>query len=87
MNCKVRKVLAELKVRPYASLMKTPESMPVEEARKKFADILDGTQHHSQHVEITRRGKRAGVVVPPEWYDSAVDALDSAPAAPAEEEH
>lgn len=67
--------------------MKTPESVPVEEARKKFADILDGTQHHAQHVEITRRGKRAGVVVPPEWYDSAVEALDPGPAAPAEEEH
>lgn len=59
--------------------MKKPESLPVEEARKTFADILDGTQHHSQHVEITRRGKRAGIVVPPEWYDSAVAALEAPP--------
>lgn len=55
--------------------MTKPESLPVEEARKKFADILDGTQFRSTHTEITRRGKAAGVVVPPEWYDEAVEAL------------
>lgn len=55
--------------------MTKPESLPVEEARKKFADILDGTQFRSAHTEITRRGKAAGVVVPPEWYDEAVEAL------------
>jgi len=86
MNCKVRKVLAELKVRLYTRVMKTPESVPVEEARKKFADILDGTQHHSQHVQITRRGKPAGYVVPPEWWERAVEALESAPDHPATEE-
>jgi len=42
---------------PYAYAMKEPESLPVEQARTKFADILDGTQHHSQHFRITRRGK------------------------------
>lgn len=55
--------------------MTKPESLPVEEARKKFADILDGTQFRSTHTEITRRGKAAGVVVPPEWYEQAVKAL------------
>ena len=55
--------------------MTKPESLPVEEARKKFADILDGTQFRSTHTEITRRGKAAGVVVPPEWYERAVEAL------------
>jgi hypothetical protein len=55
--------------------MTKPESLPVEEARKKFADILDGTQFRSTHTEITRRGKAAGVVVPPEWYGEAVEAL------------
>lgn len=55
--------------------MTKPESLPVEEARKKFADILDGTQFRSTHTEITRRGKAAGVVVPPEWYAEAVEAL------------
>lgn len=55
--------------------MTSPESFPVEDARKKFADILDGTQFRNTHTQITRRGKRAGYVVPPEWYDSAVEAL------------
>lgn len=55
--------------------MTKPESLPVEEARKKFADILDGTQFRSAHTEITRRGKAAGVIVPPEWYEQAVEAL------------
>ena len=55
--------------------MTKPESLPVEEARKKFADILDGTQFRSTHAEMTRRGKAAGVVVPPEWYEEAIEAL------------
>lgn len=65
--------------------MTSPESLPVEDARKKFADILDGTQFRSTHTQITRRGKRAGYVVPPEWYDSAVEALGQIHAAAAEE--
>lgn len=60
--------------------MKKPQSLPVEEARKTFADILDGTQFQGAHIEITRRGKAAGVVVPPEWYARAVAALNPAPA-------
>jgi prevent-host-death family protein len=77
--CKVGKVLANLEVWPYKPAdpytpdMKKPESLPVEEARKKFADVLDGTQFRSQHVEITRRGKPAGYVVPPEWYATAIE--------------
>lgn len=59
--------------------MTKPDSLPVEEVRKKIADVLDGTQHYGQHVEITRRGKRAGIVVPPEWYDRAVEALAAPP--------
>lgn len=55
--------------------MTKPDSLPVEEARKKFADLLDGSQFRSTHTEITRRGKPAGYVVPPEWYARAVEAL------------
>jgi prevent-host-death family protein len=57
--------------------MTEPESLPVEEARKKFADILDGTQFRSTHTEITRRGKAAGVVVPPEWYASITEEVEA----------
>ena len=53
--------------------MKKPQSLPVEEARKKFADLLDGTQFQGQHVEITRRGKPAGYVVPPDWWVAATE--------------
>lgn len=55
--------------------MKKPQSIPVEQARKEFADLLDGSQHKGEHVEITRRGKRSGVLVPPDWYDAAIAAL------------
>jgi hypothetical protein len=65
--------------------MTEPESFPVEDARKKFADILDGTQFRNAHAQITRRGKRAGYVVPPEWYDSAIEALAQIHAAATEE--
>jgi prevent-host-death family protein len=55
--------------------MKKPQSVPVEQARKEFADLLDGSQYKGEHSEITRRGKRSGVLVPPDWYDAAVAAL------------
>jgi PHD/YefM family antitoxin component YafN of YafNO toxin-antitoxin module len=55
--------------------MTSPQSLPVEEARKKFADLLDDSQFRSTHTAITRRGKTAGYVVPPEWYARAVEAL------------
>lgn len=55
--------------------MTKPQKVPVEEARKKIADLLDGTQHHDAHFEITRRGKSAGHLSPPSWYAAAVEAL------------
>lgn len=55
--------------------MKKPETIPVERARKEFANILDGTQHKGEFVEITRRGKPAGVVVPPDWFEIAVTTI------------
>jgi prevent-host-death family protein len=55
--------------------MKKPQSVPVEQARKEFADLLDGTQHKGEFVEITRRGRSASVMVPPEWFEVAVAAI------------
>lgn len=60
--------------------MTSPQSLPVEEARKRFADLLDDSQFRSTHTAITRRGKTAGYVVPPEWYERAVEALEGGPA-------
>jgi PHD/YefM family antitoxin component YafN of YafNO toxin-antitoxin module len=62
--------------------MTSPQSLPVEEARKKFADVLDDSQFRSTHTAITRRGKTAGYVVPPEWYARAVEALAQGESAP-----
>lgn len=56
--------------------MTSPQSLPVEEARKRFADLLDDSQFRSTHTAITRRGKTAGIVVPPEWYARAIEALE-----------
>lgn len=50
--------------------MTDPQRYPVETARKKIADILDGTQFRGEHAEITRRDKSAAYLVPPEWYRS-----------------
>lgn len=57
-----------------------PRTLSYAKALVRLSDVLDGTQHHSQHVEITRRGKRAGIIVPPEWYDRAVASLSETPA-------
>jgi hypothetical protein len=55
--------------------MNSLQSLPAEDARKKFADLLDDSQFRSTHTEITRRGKTAGFLVPPEWYARAAEAL------------
>lgn len=55
--------------------MKKPQSLPAEQARKEFADLLDGSQHKGEFTEITRRNKRSGVLVPPDWFDAAIEAL------------
>lgn len=65
--------------------MTSPQSLPVEEARKKFADLLDDSQFRSTHTAITRRGKTAGIVVPPEWYARALEALANERPASSEE--
>lgn len=51
------------------------EPMAVEDARKHFASLLNRTQWQGEHVKITRHGKVAGVLVPPDWYEQVVTAL------------
>jgi prevent-host-death family protein len=53
--------------------MTKPQKLPVEEVRKKIADLLDGSQFRGEHIEITRRGKPAGYLVPPEWWASITE--------------
>lgn len=50
-------------------------SMTQAQARLRLSDVLNTTQFRGQCVEIKRRGKTAGYVVPPEWYDAALEAL------------
>lgn len=45
------------------------------QARSRIADLLDATQFGGKDVAITRRGKVAGIVMSPEGYDAAVEAL------------
>lgn len=56
--------------------MTKPQPFPVEEARKKFAELLNGSQFGGQHTVITRHGKPAGYLVPPDWYATAAAAVD-----------
>lgn len=51
------------------------QSMTQAQARLRFSDVLDVTQFSGGCIEITRRGKRSGILVPPDWYDAAVNAL------------
>lgn len=51
--------------------------MPVQEAREKFAQLLNGTQWQGKHIAITRHGKTAGVLVPPDWYEQAKQAISA----------
>lgn len=51
------------------------ETVKVQEAREQFAQLLNGTQWQGKHIAITRHGKTAGVLVPPDWYERASAAL------------
>jgi hypothetical protein len=51
------------------------QKLTTEEARKQFAELLNGSQFRSEHTEITRHGKVAGVLVPGDWYTQATQAL------------
>lgn len=49
--------------------------MKVQEAREQFAQLLNGTQWQGKHIAITRHGKTAAILVPPDWYEEAQAAL------------
>ncbi|WP_367134488.1 MULTISPECIES: hypothetical protein [Streptomyces] len=46
------------------------------EARLRISDLLNGTQFRGEHAEITRHGKAAGYLVPPDWYVTAAAAVN-----------
>ncbi|MFC8065536.1 type II toxin-antitoxin system Phd/YefM family antitoxin [Streptomyces sp. NPDC057293] len=51
------------------------ETVSVQDAREQFAQLLNGTQWQGKHVAITRHGRTAGVLVPPDWYEQARQAI------------
>lgn len=51
--------------------------VPVQEAREQFSQLLNGTQWQGKHIAITRHGKIAGVLVPPDWYEQAKHAVEN----------
>lgn len=51
------------------------DTLTQSQARLRISDLLDVTQFGGRDVAITRRGKVAGVVMSPENYDAAVEAL------------
>lgn len=53
------------------------DEMRAEDARKNFADLLNGVQWQGEHVTITRHGRPAAVVVPIDWYEGHQEAKDS----------
>lgn len=53
------------------------ETVKVQEAREQFAQLLNGTQWQDKHIAITRHGKTAAVLVPPDWYERAKEALEA----------
>ena len=46
------------------------------EARNRFADLIDEAQ--TQAVVIERRGKRAAVMLSPDYYEQLLEALEDA---------
>jgi prevent-host-death family protein len=63
------------------------DEMAIEEARRRFADLVNAALWRDEHVVITRHGKRAAVLVSPEWYERARTALgEASEASPASEE-
>ena len=57
------------------------EEVKAEDARKAWAALLNGAQWQGQNTTITRSGKRAAVLVSPEWYDQAVALMAESPGA------
>lgn len=60
---------------------KTTDHFPISsvttqsEALARLSDVLNKVQFRGEAVSITRRSKRSGVLVPPDWYDMAVAAI------------
>ena len=59
----------------YAGLMAADKQVQSGEARRDFSSLLDEVEHHGVHVTVLRYTTPAAIIVPPDWYARAVQAL------------
>lgn len=52
------------------------EEKPTQQAREEFAGLLNDVQHRGKFVRITRSGRTAGFLVPPE-FEAQILALEA----------
>ena len=55
--------------------MEEDETVPSDEVRRRFRELLDSVQHHGDHVTVLRYRKPAAVIVPIDWYEQAKSLL------------
>jgi prevent-host-death family protein len=53
------------------------ETVGVQQARDNLRDHIDAAVQDGQVTVITRHGKRVAVLVPDEWYQRALAALEA----------
>lgn len=53
-----------------------PKTVPFTQARAELSDLLDEVQQRHEHVEITRNGRPAGVLMSSEEYEVIQETLD-----------
>ena len=53
-----------------------PKSVPFTQARAEFSDLLDDVERSHEHVEITRNGRPAAVLMSPEEYEVIQETLE-----------
>ena len=54
-----------------------PKSVPFTQARAELSDLLDEVERSHEHVEITRNGRPAAVLMSPEEYEVIQETLET----------
>lgn len=60
---------------PYTSDMAKRKIMGVQEARQKFAALVEGAAKNGETTILIRRSTPSAVVVPPEWFHRAAELM------------
>jgi antitoxin YefM len=53
-----------------------PKKIPFTQARAELSDLLDDVERSHEHVEITRNGRPAAVLMSPEEYEVIQETLE-----------